>query len=84
MFFHVFILWGLTNLYNKYVIALSNFEYLKTQMQEYEEAGLNGYFGSMDATHAQMEMCYQVLKNHHIGGKEKQPCQTYNIIVNHC
>ena len=82
-FFHTFILWGSTFLYSKFVVAPEDFDSLKTHMKEYSLAGLNGCFGSMDATHIAMEMCFAGLRNHHLGGKMKHPCRTYNIIVNH-
>ena len=82
-FLHVFIFWGSTVLYSQFVVSPTNAQEIVTHMKEYTIAGLNGCFGSMDATHISMEMCYSGLKNFHSGGKLKAPSRTYNIIVNH-
>lgn len=82
-FFHVFLKWGSTALFNKLVIAPANANEASTHMHEMQQAGFDGCVGSVDATHVGMMRCPYVRWNHHKGPKESLPARTYNIVVNH-
>jgi Plant transposon protein len=82
-FFHVFIYWGSTSLYNKYVIyPKSNVDCLQST-KVMKSAGFHGCVGSTDATHITMMRCPVSRANEHRGPKECLPARTYNITVNH-
>ena len=51
VFFHAFIEFGSTVLYDRYVNAPLNFEDARRHMLEFIEAGLPGAVGSTDCTH---------------------------------
>ena len=82
-FFHVFILFGSTSLYEKHVVEPFDSEMVKSNMNEFSMAGLHGAGGSTDATHVGMEKCYHRLMNHHSGAKLKMPSRTYNLTASH-
>ena len=75
-------MWGATHLHNKHVVAPVDAPSLSAHAADYDLAGLNGCFGSMDATHIAMECCYHGLQNLHDGAKLPGPCRTYNIVTN--
>lgn len=50
-FFHVFILWGSTTLYDLYVIYPTDKEHVPNHVNEMKVAGFHGCVGSTDATH---------------------------------
>ena len=54
-FFHAFIEFGSTTLYERYVNAPLTFEDAKRHMLEFIEAGLDGNVGSTDCTHITSE-----------------------------
>ena len=60
VFFHKFIEFGSTTLFDRYVIAPTNFEEAKYHMHEFEEAGIPGAVGSTDATHITTQGCEYV------------------------
>jgi hypothetical protein len=82
-FFHVFIEYGSTVLYERYVIAPTTAEEAAPHMHEMSLAGFHGCCGSSDATHVMMEQCAHRLKQMHKGPKLPLPARTYNITVNH-
>ena len=82
-FFHVFIDWGSTVLFDKYVIAPSNADEAKIHEKEMALAGFPGSVGSGDATHVGMEKCSSWCSVNHSGPKLPMPSRTYNIVVNH-
>ena len=82
-FFHIFIQWASTRLYEEMVTYPRVWEEAKRHMTEFGRAGLHGSVGSTDATHIGMERCFYRLKNHHSGGKLSIPSRTYNLTVNH-
>jgi hypothetical protein len=65
-FFHRFVEFGSTVLYEKYVLTPDNFNEAKTHMREFEEAGFPGCVGSSDATHIMTDRCEYNLKNNHL------------------
>jgi hypothetical protein len=79
-FFHKFIEFGSTLLYNKHVIIPSSEE---ARSPEHEQGGLPGCAGSMDASHVILEKVPHDLKQLHLGFKHSQTARTYNIVVNH-
>ena len=82
-FFHVFIGYGSTFLYDEWVKYPRNAEEAAEHMHEHTLAGFDGCVGSMDATHIGMERCSYGMSNHMTGGKLSMPSRTYNITVNH-
>jgi hypothetical protein len=68
-FFHHFVKFGSTVLYDKYVLTLVFVNKAKTHMREFEEAGFPGCVGSSDATHKTTNRCEYDLKNNHLGLK---------------
>lgn len=82
-FFHVFIRWGSSELYDSFVKAPSTSEAAYSYMSEMESTGFHGCVGSTDATHICMERCSYRLANAHRGAKLTLPSRTYNLTVNH-
>ena len=83
VFFHVFIEWGSTVLYKKWVIAPSTKSEILDNSHEYTKAGFPGCVGSTDATHILLErVCYR-LRQAHLGFKLSHTARTYNLTVNH-
>ena len=74
-FFHVFIKYGSSHLYQKHVVYPTNYDEARTHMEEYIVAGLPGAIGSMDACHVMLEKCSHRLKQNHLGGKSKHTCR---------
>ena len=83
VFFHVFIGFGSTVLYERYVIAPMNFEEAKRHMVEFTEAGLPGNVASADCTHVTSEMCEYNLQNSHLGPKSAHTTCTFSVSANH-
>jgi hypothetical protein len=83
VFFHVFITWGSTILYKKFVIMPQQLTDLDEYVREMEAARLHGCIGSVDATHIGMLRCPYGRWNQHKGPKMTGPAQSYNIVVNH-
>jgi hypothetical protein len=83
VFFHIYIKWGKTKLFPKYVTMPTTINDIRTHVGEFEEAGLHGCIGSVDATHIGMLRCPYSRWHQHKGPKESCPARTYNIIVNH-
>ena len=82
-FFHRFVEFGSTVLYEKYVQTPDNVDEAKTHMREFEEAGFPGCVGSSDATHITTDRCEYNLKNNHLGPKSSLTARSYNLCVNH-
>jgi hypothetical protein len=82
-FFHIFIQFGRPILYPLYVIHPTNVVDVLPHVHEMMVAGLQGYIGSVDATHVGMLRCPFIHRNEHSGLKENIPARTYNIVVNH-
>ena len=59
-FFQVFILFGSTELYQKWVITPVNLPGENSNMHEYSQAGFPGCIGSCDCTHIVTERCRYV------------------------
>ena len=82
-FFHQFVEFGSTVLYDRYVVFPTNYEEAKRHMIEFKLAGLNGNVGSTDGTHVTSEKCEYNLKQNHKGGKTSATTRTFNTTVNH-
>jgi hypothetical protein len=83
VFFHAFILFGSTTLYDKHVVLPTTKEDALHHMHEFVVAGCNGAIASTDATHIVCErICFSNQKNH-LGGKTTHTARTYNLSVNH-
>jgi hypothetical protein len=82
-FFHRFVEFGSTVLYEKYVLTPHNIDEANTHMREFEESGFPGCVGSSDATHITTDRCEYNLKNNHLGPKSSLTARSYNLCVNH-
>jgi hypothetical protein len=82
-FFHEFIYYGSTVLYNKYVRTPFTSAEASSHMQEYSSAGFPGVVGSTDATHIMLERVNYRFCQAHLGFKMAHTARTYNITVNH-
>lgn len=82
-FLHVYLFWGSTALYDKYVYLPATSEEARKCAEEYAMAGFPGCLGSGDATHIGMLRCFYKLRNHHMSFKLPMPTRTYNMTVNH-
>ena len=82
-FIHVYITFGSTVLYDKYVGLPSSPSEIRNCMAEFATAGLHGAFGSTDATHVGMRNCPYGYQNLHDSFKLDMPTRTYNVTVNH-
>ena len=69
-FFHVFILFGSTELYKKWVMTPENLPEANSNMHEYSQAGFPGCVGSCDCTHIVTERCEYKLKKQPSRGEE--------------
>ena len=79
-FFHTFIAFGSSVLYDRYVRVPSSSE--EARSKAYEEAGMAGCIGSMDATHVLCERIPHDLGHEHKAFKLPGTSRTYNIVVN--
>ena len=82
-FIHIFLEYGATVLYRRYVITPSCSKEAKTHMGEYRLAGFPGAVGSSDATHVVIERVQFKHRQSHLGFKMSHTARTYNITVNH-
>lgn len=82
-FFHKFLDFGSTVLFDRWVNAPMKFEDAKRHMKEFEEAGFGGAVGSSDCTTVVSENCEFNLKNNHLGGKGSHTCRTFSLTCNH-
>jgi hypothetical protein len=82
-FFRVFIKFGSTVLFNKWVLTPVNLPEALSNMKEYSEAGFPGCVGSSDCTHIVTDRCEYNLKNNHLGAKNSLTTRTFNLICNH-
>ena len=81
VFYHEFIEWGSTVLYEKFVITPKCSD-VKRHSEDYTKAGFTGAIGSADAVHIILEKCSHRLKQSHLGGKSSLTCRTFNVVVN--
>ena len=82
-FFHSFIDFGSTVLYEKYVNAPQTFDEAKRHMAEFTEAGLAGSVGSSDCTNIVSEKIEYNLRNNHLGPKSSHTARTFSLTANH-
>jgi hypothetical protein len=81
-FFDIFIQFGSTVLYKKWVLTPVNLPKAKSNMEEYTQVRFPGCVGSY-CTHIVTERCQYNLKNNHIGAKSSQTTRTFNLTCNH-
>lgn len=79
-FFHQFIMFGSTTLFECYVAIPASSEEVRSV--EYERAGMAGCCGSMDASHVLCEKIPFDLAHEHKGFKMSSTARTYNLVVN--
>ena len=82
-FFNVFIEYGSTVMYQKYVLQPTIQQGVTEQEKIFALAGFNGCIGSSDATHIPMLKCPHWAHNNHKGFKLNVPARTYNVTVDH-
>jgi hypothetical protein len=83
-FFHTFIQFGSTVLYNEFVITPSDSnQHTATHQHEFNKAGCHGAIGSTDAVHVTLEKVQRSVRNSHLGWKLAHTARTYNVTVNH-
>jgi hypothetical protein len=82
-FFNVFIRFGSTELYQKWIITPVYLPKAKSNMHEYSQAGFPGCIGSCDCTHIITKRCEYNLKNNHLGAKNALTTRTFNLTCNH-
>jgi hypothetical protein len=80
-FFHVFIQFGSTVLFDLYVVAQDTQENVRTHMHEFNLAGFHGCVSSGNVTHVALEKCSHCLKQNHLSPKQAQTARTYNIVA---
>jgi hypothetical protein len=83
VFFHQFIDFGRTVLFEEFVLSPQNAEEAQHHLREFSEAGFPGCPGSCDASQVIMWNCFNNLINLNKGFKEKSPTRTYNVTCNH-
>lgn len=83
VFFHKFIDYGSTKLYDEFVRYPTTHEEAREHMAEFAMAGLNGAVASTDATHVTSEKCEFNLRNNHLNGRSSFTTRTFNVTVNH-
>ncbi|KAL7524074.1 hypothetical protein ACHAWF_000807, partial [Thalassiosira exigua] len=81
VFPHVYLLWGSTTMFQKYVVLPADAKQAQEWATEYGMAGFTGAMGSMDATHIGMLKCQYRLKQFNISWKLNMPSRTYNTTV---
>jgi hypothetical protein len=72
-FFHEFIAFGSTTLFNGYDISPTTAKEAPDHLAEFEMAGMPGCVGSWDGTHVVHERCSDRLTRLHKGCKSKTP-----------
>jgi hypothetical protein len=82
-FFCVFLEFGSTILYKKWVLTPVNLPKALSNMKEYSVAGFPGHVGSSDCTHIVTDQCEYNLKNNHLGVKNSLTTRTFNLMCNH-
>jgi hypothetical protein len=83
-FFHKFIQFGSTVLYNEFVITpCDSNQHTATHQHEFNKAGCHGAIGSTDAVHVTLEKVQRTVRNSHLGWKLAHTARTYNVTVNH-
>ena len=82
-FFHVFIDYGSTVLFDEFVKYPKTAEEYKQHQPEFQDGGLHGAGFSTDATNVIMWRCSHNLKQAHTGWKQSHPARTYNLTCNH-
>jgi len=82
-FFHTFIHYGSTVLFDKYVLTPASKDDAGIHIHEFDLAGFPGCVSSTDATHIAMDCCAHKLCHIHKGFKLNLPSRTYNLSCNH-
>jgi hypothetical protein len=82
-FFQVFIRFGSTELYQKWVITPVDLPEANSNMHEYSQAGFPGCVGSCDCTHTVTKRCEYDLKNNHLGANSSLTTRTFNVTCDH-
>ena len=82
-FFHVFIEFWATTLYDEYVYYPKTEEEVLNHTGEFDAAGMHGAIASTDATNVIMWNCFHNLAQHNKGFKQNHPARSYNLSCNH-
>jgi DDE superfamily endonuclease len=82
-FFHKFIEFGSTKLYEQLVKTPTNAAEYQLSQKQYDMGGLTGAGFSIDATNVVMWRCSHNLRQANMGFKQSHPARTYNLTCNH-
>ena len=82
-FIKIFIRYGSSTLWNKFVIKTKNDEDAQYNTKLFNSAGFPGCIGSVDGTHVVLECCADWSQNKHKGYKLNKPSRNYNVTCNH-
>lgn len=83
VFFHKFLIYGSTYLYNKHVTIPATTADSSIFESVFSSAGFNGCIGSTDGTHIGMHSCASWAAISNTGHKLSIPSRTYNVTVTH-
>ena len=83
VFFHVFIRWGNSTLFEKHVSSSFQAHQMTQQLDDMKAAGFPGCIGSTDATNIGLEKCPYRVAQMHKGHKLSLPARTYNLTCTH-
>ena len=82
-FFHKFIEFGSTQLFDEYVQFPTDAASATSHAAEFHSAGMHGAVASTDATNVILWHCYHNLSIHNQGYKQNHPARSYNVSCNH-
>ena len=82
VFYHVFIDWGSTYLFDKFIKTPRCKDDVIRHKKDYDKAGFTGAVGSADTVNIILEKGTHRLKQAHLGGKSSLTCRTFNVVVN--
>ena len=83
VFLCVFLVFGSTVLYKRWVLTPVNFPKAQLNMKEYSMDGFPGCIGSCNCTHIVADWCEYNLKNNYLGAKSSLTTWTFNLTCNH-
>ena len=81
--FCVFLVYGSTVLYKRWVLTPVNLPEAQSNMKEYSLAGFTDCIGSCDCTHIVTDKCEYNLRNKHLGAKLSLTTRTFKLTCNH-
>ena len=82
-FFHLFVKFGASTLYDEHVKYPTNQEEIASHERECNLGGMTGAFGSADAVNVALEQVAWKHRQMHLGFKQKLTARSFNVTVNH-